>query len=182
MSSILDELKKAGASLFQRGRKGVDTLAVAIDQRAEIARLAAVVRRLNGERDDRVTQIGKKVYSLHVRDKVANPDIASDCRRIDEINAEIAALREQIDRLRHAAAADTVVVELVDETPLGGETAAAPAGSAAPAPAAPEAPVAPPPPPPPPPAAPASSAVSAEPASSRPADPGLDGEDDGDGF
>ena len=79
-----------------------------------------LIRALNQEREERIGSIGKKVYSLYTRDRVANQDILADCKRIDEITEGIGRLRSQIEAVRHGGAEETLVVELTDDTPLEG--------------------------------------------------------------
>jgi hypothetical protein len=120
MAGFLRDLKRLSDDLLSRGRKGVDAVAETIDQQAEIRRLATQIRALNQEREERIGSIGKKVYSLYTRDRVANQDILADCKRIDEITEGIGRLRSQIEAVRHGGAEETLVVELTDDTPLEG--------------------------------------------------------------
>lgn len=120
MAGFLRDLKRLSDDLLSRGRKGVDAVAETIDQQAEIRRLATQIRALNQEREERVSAIGKKVYSLYTRDRVANQDILADCKRIDEVTEGISRLRSQIESVRHGGAEATLVVEIKDDTPLEG--------------------------------------------------------------
>lgn len=134
MASFLDDLKQVSANLFRRGRKRVDIIAVAIDKRSEMSKAAAAIRKANRERDDLVVEIGKKVYSLHTRGKVTNKDVLGDCEHIDEINAEVAGLRDKIEEIRRGLADKGITVELEDASELSEEAPEEP--SEAPEPAA----------------------------------------------
>ena len=121
MSSFFDDVKAVCRGAFHKGRKGVDDLAVAIDERTEMAKLNSRIRALTRERGELVTQVGKKVYSLHTRQKVRNRDILQDCERIDGINDEVGRLREAIEALRRGPQDDLSVPPVEDETPLEDE-------------------------------------------------------------
>lgn len=121
MPGFVDDVKVVLSNVFRRGRKGVDSLAEAIDQRSEIVRLTASMRKLNGERGERIVEIGKKVYALHKRGKVRNRDVLVDCERIDEISSEIAEIRRRIEELRMGAANAAVSAEVEDDTPIAEE-------------------------------------------------------------
>lgn len=123
MPGVLDDLKQLGNKVFKDGLKGVESLAQAIDHQAEIGRLAARLRRLNNERNQAVMEIGKKTYALHTRGQVTNADVLAECRRVDELTAQIGQLRDEIDRLRRQPGADALKVEISDQSPLS-DTAA----------------------------------------------------------
>ena len=121
MAGFVDDVKVVLSNVFRRGRKGVDSLAEAIDQRSEIVRLNASMRKLNGERGERIVEIGKKVYALHKRGQVRNQDVLVECERIDEISGEISEVRRRIEELRMGDSEAAVSAEVEDETPIAEE-------------------------------------------------------------
>ncbi len=90
-----------------------------IDLQTEIGKRSAAIRRLQGEREKLIKQIGEKVYTLHTRGKVRNKDVLADCLKIDEILGEIERLRKEIEELRRQMrAAEEPLAGVQDETPL----------------------------------------------------------------
>jgi outer membrane protein TolC len=85
------------------------------------------MRNLNREREDLVTEMGKKVYALYRRGKVENLDLLAACKRIDEIAAELEAAREALEKLRNEAKPELEVPEVMDDTPATVEPAPEPA-------------------------------------------------------
>ena len=127
MSDFLDDAKNVAANLWRKSREGVDNLAAAIDQRAEAGKISGKMRNLNREREDLVTEMGKKVYALYRRGKVENLDLLAACKRIDEIAAELEAAREALEKLRNEAKPELEVPEVMDGTPATVEPAPEPA-------------------------------------------------------
>ncbi len=127
MSDFLDDAKNVAANLWRKSREGVDNLAAAIDQRAEAGKISGKMRNLNREREDLVTEMGKKVYALYRRGKVENLDLLAACKRIDEIAAELEAAREALEKLRNEAKPELEVPEVMDDTPATVEPAPEPA-------------------------------------------------------
>ncbi|NSW56354.1 MAG: hypothetical protein HPY44_10080 [Armatimonadetes bacterium] len=126
MSDFLDEAKNIAASLWRKSRESVDSLAATIDQRSEASKISGKMRNLNREREDLVTEMGKKVYALYRRGKVENLDLLAACKRIDEIGKELEAAREALEKLRNEAKPDLDVPEVTDDTPATVEPAAEP--------------------------------------------------------
>ena len=119
MANLMDEIKSATSGLVKRGRRGLDSLAGAVDERTQVNKLNARMRKLNAERADLLMQIGRKVYVLHTRGGVENKSLGSDCERIDALDADMAGLQERIEEVRRSGVPLTVTAEVEDDTPLG---------------------------------------------------------------
>jgi len=131
MGEWLEKVKQGLQRLGEAIRKSSDAAGKWIDLQAEIGRRTARIRRLQGEREKLIRQIGEKVYTLHTRGKVRNRDVLEDCVRIDEILGEIERLRREIEELRRRMAGrEKPLAEVKDEAPLVEEEAAADAGEA----------------------------------------------------
>jgi len=136
-----DFMQKAGKSFglfFRRARAVSDEAAEATGTRLQEMRLAAAIRRLQGERDQTIKQIGTKVYTLHTRGKVRNQDVVEDCRKVDSLSDQIRDLRGQIEGLeRKRTGVDVALTDVADEALMADEAAAAAPAPAAPVAAAP---------------------------------------------
>lgn len=130
MGDFMSRVRELGGLFWRSAKESGEAAADALEQRAHIQRLAIQVRKLDRERAGLISQIGKKVYGLHQHAKVRNQDVLVDCKRIDQIMADIAGLQKEIESIRAASLEKGIEVPILsDETPLDGEEAvtAAPA-------------------------------------------------------
>ena len=136
MSDFMSRASELGGLLWRRARRGGEAAAEAFEQQASIQRLVGQVRKLDRERRSLFTEMGAKVYALHSQGKVRNQDVLEDCRRVDDIGAEMSRLRQQMEDIRAASLAQGLKVpELADVSALTEEGAAAnaePAGTPVP--------------------------------------------------
>src|ERR1035437_6967814 len=124
-----DFMQKAGKSFglfFRRARAVSDEAAEATGTRLQEMRLAAAIRRLQGDREQTIKQIGTKVYTLHTRGKVRNQDVIEDCHKVDGLSDQIKDLRRQIEELeRKRTGVDVPRPDGGDEPLLAAEPAPA---------------------------------------------------------
>ena len=146
MNVTWDDVRAWSRKAFRRGKVGVETLAVSFDRQASLHGLATQVRGLKRQRDEALLGMGKKVYTLYLRDKVRNRDVLGDCQKVDALRAEILALQAQITEMRQGLG-DEPGQELLsdDSAPLEDEAEpeapeAPPVAPPAAAPAVPKAP------------------------------------------
>lgn len=115
----MTRVQELGRLFWRSAKESGEAAAEAIEQRAQIQRLALGVRKLDKERSTLIRQIGAKVYSLHGKGKVRNQDVLVDCQRIDQIITEIAKLQKEIEAIRAASLEKGIEVPIVaDEAPL----------------------------------------------------------------
>lgn len=134
VSDFVTRARELGGLMWRKARQGGEAAAEALEQQAAIQRLAGQVRKLDRDRRGLYSDIGTKVYALHRQGKVRNQDVLADCDRLDEVLADIAKLRLEIDEVRTANLAKGVrIAELEDVSALTEE----PEAEAAPACAAP---------------------------------------------
>lgn len=126
MSDFMSRARELGGLVLRSAKESGEAAAEALEQRAQIQRLALQVRRLDKERSSLIRQIGAKVYSLHGQSKVRNQDVLVDCQRIDQIIADIAGLQKEIEHIRAASLEQGIEVPIMsDEAPLDDEEMAA---------------------------------------------------------
>jgi len=116
MADFLNDVKRVGGDLARWGKKSVDNIANAVDTHSEISRLSGKMKRLNEQRDAALAEIGKKVFALYGRGKVANAEIIAECEKVEALAAEVTKLREQMDTVRHGS--PSIDIPIKDETPL----------------------------------------------------------------
>lgn len=122
MSDFVTRARELGGLFLRTAKEGGEAAAEALEQRAQIQRLALQVRRLDKERSGLIRQIGAKVYSLHGQSKVRNQDVLVDCKRIDQIIADISALQKEMEAIRAASLEKGIEVPIMsDEAPLDDE-------------------------------------------------------------
>jgi hypothetical protein len=122
VSDFATRARELGQLLWRKARQGGEAAAEALEQQASLQRLAGQARKLDRDRRLLFGQMGAKVYALHGQGKIRNQDVLEDCRRVDEIAAEIQALRQQMQDIRAASLAQGVKLpELDDETALTDE-------------------------------------------------------------
>lgn len=134
--------RKSWDKMFRRINELSGEVVGTLDQGTAVWRLSQQIRGLVRERRNVLVEIGKKVYVLHQAGKVRNPDVLSDCTRIDDLGERIEALRKEIEALRQAGQEMKLDVEVDASQPLTDDpapTAASASGHCAAA-AAPEAP------------------------------------------
>ena len=123
-----DFMQKAGKSFglfFRRAREVSDDAAEATGTRLQEMRLAAAIRKLQGEREQTIKQIGTKVYTLHTRGKVRNQDVVGDCQKVDSLSEQIKGLRRQIEELeRKRTGVDVALTDVADEALVADEVVA----------------------------------------------------------
>jgi len=125
VSDFMSRASELGGLLWRRARRGGEAAAEAFEQQASIQRLVGQVRKLDRERRSLFTEMGAKVYALHGQGKVRNRDVLEDCRRVDDIGAEMTRLRQQMEDIRAASLAQGIKVpELADVSALTEEGAA----------------------------------------------------------
>lgn len=119
MSDIVTRVRELGGLFWRNAKESGEAAAEAIEQRAQIQRLALQVRKLDRERSALIGTIGGKVYSLHGQGKVRNQDVLTDCKRIDDIIVDIAATQREIEKIRAASLEKGIEVPILsDEAPL----------------------------------------------------------------
>lgn len=97
MNRLLNQIgRQISAWLRESGDSATDWWE---DKHAIHARMARI-RQLVRQRREVTAGIGAKVYTLHKRDKVRNKDLVADCRKLDEIGAEIERLKREIEEIR----------------------------------------------------------------------------------
>jgi hypothetical protein len=128
VSDFVTRVRELGGLVLRSAKESGEAAAEALEQRAQIQRLALQVRRLDKERSALIRQIGAKVYSLHGRSKVRNQDVLVDCKRIDQIIVDIAGLQKEIEHVRAASLEEGIEVPILsDEAPLDEEEQVTPA-------------------------------------------------------
>jgi hypothetical protein len=124
VSDFMSRASELGGLLWRRARRGGEAAAEAFEQQASIQRLVGQVRKLDRERRSVFAEMGAKVYALHSQGKVRNQDVLVDCRRVDDIGAEMSRLRQQMEDIRAASLAQGIKVpELADVSALTEEGA-----------------------------------------------------------
>jgi hypothetical protein len=119
---MMTRVQELGRLFWRNAKESGEAAAEAIEQHAQVQRLALQVRKLDKERSVLIGQIGAKVYSLHGRGKVRNQDVLGDCKRIDEIIADITKLQKDIELIRAASLEKGIEVPILsDEAPLDEE-------------------------------------------------------------
>ena len=119
MRNLLQQARETLDRLFQGSKHSVEVIAESLDRQAAIQKLTAQTRGLRRERNELITTIARKVYSLHTRGKVHNRDVLGDCRRTDEIVQQIQTLQQQIEEVRlQAMVGEELVVDIEDEAPV----------------------------------------------------------------
>lgn len=119
MSDLVTRVRELGNLFWRSARDTGEAAAEGIEQHVQIQRLAGRVRRLDRERSDLIRQIGAKVYGLHGQGKIRNQDVLVDCRRIDQIIADIGSLKEEIAQIRAASLEKGITIPVMsDEAPL----------------------------------------------------------------
>jgi len=119
MNDFMTKTSKSLSRLFRRAKEVGDDAAEVTGTKLHEMRLATGIRRLPGERETLLKQIGTKVYTLHTRGKVRNRDVDTDCVKIDDLNTQIRDLRKQIEEIqRRRSGLDLEVADLADETPV----------------------------------------------------------------
>jgi hypothetical protein len=124
VGDMMTRVRDLGRLFLRSAKETGESAAEMIEQRTQIQRLAAQVRRLDKERSGLIRQIGAKVYGLHGQGKVRNQDVLVDCQRIDAIIGEIAKLKHEIELVRAASLEKGVEIPVLeDEAPLDDEEA-----------------------------------------------------------
>ncbi len=164
MSGFNDFMDRAGALAFKAAEKAKDLASVAAAKTKQVSRVAKLNMDISAQKDaikKAYGELGQQYYQIHKDDPEAA--LAEVCRQIDEANAAIASLEEEIARCKadmeeadeaqdgdfssvvdQTEAEADVIVQVVEEemsgadAPQAGETPAEPAEPAEPA--APEAP------------------------------------------
>ncbi len=90
-----------------------------VERQRKLSALRGEVRAAEVDRGGLYTQMGRKVYALHLKEKVANRDLLRSCQEIDELGTLIEAKRTQIEAL--LSIPDDEEIELEDETEVGQE-------------------------------------------------------------
>jgi len=86
---------------------------------ARVSGLRFQINQLLTRRRETLREIGEKVFQLYKRDKVGNPDILELCKRLEEIEEEIAQKEREIERIRAEAGLGEEREEVeVSEEPL----------------------------------------------------------------
>ena len=125
MSDFMQKAGKSFGLFFRRAREVGDEAAEVTGTRLQEMRLAAGIRRLQGEREQTIKQIGAKVYTLHTRGKVRNQDVVEDCRKVDGLSEQIKDLRRQIEDLeRKRTGVDVALTDVLDEGLVADEAVA----------------------------------------------------------
>ena len=110
---------------FTAGAKDTSQSAGAyLDRQRKVVALRSELRKAEADRGGLYAQMGRKVYALHLKEKVANRDLLRSCQEIDELNTLIEAKKTQVEAL--LAIPDDEEVEIEDETEVPEEEADAP--------------------------------------------------------
>ena len=116
--SVRDFFRRIGEYL----RRGSEKAGEWIDEQAAITKRVRAIRKLRSQQRQVLEIIGSKVYTLHTRGKVRNKDVLAECKRVDEILAQIERLRREIEEIKEKSRHPQVkLMEVEDEAPIGEE-------------------------------------------------------------
>ncbi len=87
-----------------------------LERQRKVVSLRNEVRRVEAQRSELYNIMGRKVYALHRKDKVANKDLLRRCQEIDDFNTLIEAKQTQIEAL--LATPEELEVDIEDDTEL----------------------------------------------------------------
>ena len=100
-------------------RGWVGSLSTRLKVAARVSALRFQINQLAVKRREVLREIGERVFELYKRGKVGNPDVLELCKRVEEIEAEIAEREREIERVRaEAGLAEKGREEPVSEEPL----------------------------------------------------------------
>ena len=115
MQQFVLNLRRLWQRLSTGAKQTSHTAGEYVQRQRKVAALKLEVRRAQAQRDELYNVMGRKVYALHRKAKVANKDLLRRCQEIDELSAVTEAKQAQIEALRAAGEQE---VEIEDETPL----------------------------------------------------------------
>lgn len=119
MSDMNRLLNQIGQQIKAWLREGGDSASEWWEDKSAIHARMKRMRQLGRQRREILQSLGAKVYTLHKRDKVRNADLIADCRKLDEIGAEIERLKREIEEIRDRERGLSVEEPpLTDDTPV----------------------------------------------------------------
>ena len=121
MDDIVDGVKRVWTDLRRGARELGETTTDRLQRYRRIQDLNAQIRKARARREELHVLMGRKVYALHKKGKVANKDLLKQCEEIDELARAMDQCQEELDRLRAEPTAEEV--EVTDESPVEGEAA-----------------------------------------------------------
>lgn len=107
MSDFNDFMNKAGAFASKAAGKAKDLAVDAYTKTKQLSRVAKLNMDISGQRDTirkAYTELGKLYYAAHHEDPES--DLAPLCQQIDDANATIATLEEEIAAIKETMTAD----------------------------------------------------------------------------
>jgi hypothetical protein len=116
VQQFMTNLRQVWQRLTTGARDTSQSAGAYLDRQRKVMALRADLRKARGDRGDLYTVMGRKVYALHRKDKVANKDLLRSCQEIDELNTLMEAKQTQIDAL--LALADEEEIYIEDDTEL----------------------------------------------------------------
>ncbi|MFQ6096231.1 MAG: hypothetical protein ACE5O2_00785 [Armatimonadota bacterium] len=117
MEDFVEDVKKAWGDLSRGARELTEQTAEKIQRYRRLQQLSAEIKNARARRQDIFVLMGRKVYALHKKGKVANKDLLKQCEEIDELLRTVEKCQAEIDRIRAHPAEEDVEVE--DESPIG---------------------------------------------------------------
>ena len=116
MSEFVANLKQMWHRIAVGARDTSQSAGAYVERQRHVMALRAEVREAEGQRSKLYGQMGRKVYALHRKGKVANKDLLRTCQEIDELNTLIEAKNTRIEAL--LATPEEQEVEIADESEL----------------------------------------------------------------
>jgi predicted hydrocarbon binding protein len=118
MDDIVDSMKRAWTDLRRGARELGETTTDRLQRYRHIQDLNTQIKKARARREELHVLMGRKVYALHKKGKVANKDLLKQCEEIDELVKAMEQCQQEIDRLKAEPAEEEV--EVTDESPVEG--------------------------------------------------------------
>jgi hypothetical protein len=116
VEQFMTNLRQMWQRLTTGARDTTQSAGAYVDRRRKVMALRGDVRKARGARSNLYTVMGRKVYALHRKEKVANKDLLRSCQEIDELNTLIEAKQTQIEAI--LAAPEEQEIDIEDDTEL----------------------------------------------------------------